>query len=92
MHYLHYKLKLGPDKIIQVGLNMQANLRLMDDANYLLYREGEKYEFHGGLATVSPANIKPLRAGEWHLCVDLGGKEGVIKASVNVIAEPPKKK
>jgi hypothetical protein len=92
MHYLHYKLKLGPDKVIQVNLSIQANLRLMDDKNYELYREGEKYAFHGGLATVSPANVKPPKAGEWHLCIDLGGKEGEIKATVNVITEPPAKK
>ena len=92
MHYLHFKLALGPDKIVQVHLNVQANLRIMDEANYLLYREGEKYKFHGGLASDSPANIKPPSAGEWHLCVDLGGQEGKIQATVNVITEPKKKK
>ncbi len=76
-------------------MNKQAFLRLMKDKDYEKYRFGEEYKFHGGLATVSPANVKAPKAGKWHLVVDQGGKEGDIEVKVNILkdrAPKPKKK
>ena len=94
MHYLHYQLDLGKYDIVQVTLSMQAFLRMMTEKNYEHYRFGDEYKFHGGVATTSPANLQPPSAGHWHLVIDLGGKEGDLKATVNILkdrAPKPKK-
>ncbi len=95
MHYLHYQVEVGKFDLVQVKLNMQAFLRLMGDEDYEKYRFGDEYHFHGGMATVSPANIQAPHKGSWHLVIDLGGKEGDLKATVNILkdkAPRPKKK
>ena len=95
MHYLHYQLELGEYDIVQVTLSMQAFLRMMSDTDYEKYRFGEEYKFHGGVATSSPANIKPPSRGHWHLVIDLGGKDGDLEAKVNILkdrAPKPKKR
>ena len=87
MEFIHYSLDLGARDIIQVELETKAFVRLMDDDNYSAYRTGTNYRYYGGLAERSPANIKPPFDGRWHLCVDLGGKDGKLNASVHIIQE-----
>ncbi|MFB0515191.1 MAG: DUF1883 domain-containing protein [Candidatus Neomarinimicrobiota bacterium] len=93
MQYLHYSLNLGSRDVVQVELQSKAYVRLVNDENYEAYRTGENYRYYGGLAERSPANIKPPHKGHWHLCIDLGGKDGDLKATVHIIQEvaPDKK-
>ncbi len=94
MRYIHFPLDLGAHDVLQVELETDAYLRLVDDDNYEAYRQGKNYRYYGGLAEQSPANIKPPKQGHWHLCIDLGGKEGKLNAQVHIIKEvvPVKKK
>ncbi|MEE9162686.1 MAG: DUF1883 domain-containing protein [Candidatus Neomarinimicrobiota bacterium] len=94
MHFIHYALDLGSRDVVQVDLDTEAYLRLMDDENYEVYRQGENYRYFGGLAEKSPANIKPPKKGHWHLCIDLGGKDGEFIAQVHIVqeVEPEKKR
>jgi hypothetical protein len=87
MYYLHYLLDLSTHDVIQVTLNRAAYIRVMDDENYTLYRQAKHYKYFGGLAEGSPANLKPPYPGHWHLCVDLGGKEGELDAVVHIVQE-----
>lgn len=87
MKYLHYELDFGPHDVAQINLDVQAYVRLIDDDNYLAYRQGDQYRYHGGMANASPANVKPPRPGRWHLIIDLGGKEGEIIANVHIVQE-----
>ncbi|UCD36859.1 MAG: DUF1883 domain-containing protein [Fidelibacterota bacterium] len=87
MQYIHYALDLGTRDVVQVELGTQAYVRLVDQENYEAYRAGENYRYYGGLAERSPANIKPPYQGHWHLCIDLGGKDGDLNASVHIIQE-----
>ena len=87
MKYLHYQLNIGKHEVIQATLQQQSHLRILDDENYMLYRQGDQYRYHGGMATGSPAVIKPPEPGEWHLVIDLGGLEGEVTATVHVIKE-----
>lgn len=93
MQYLHYLLNLGTHDVVQADLRSQAYVRLMNEENYRAYREGNDYRYYGGLAERSPANIKPPHQGQWHLCIDLGGKDGELGATVHIIQEvsPDKK-
>ena len=85
MNYLHYDLHLQSGESVEVTLDKQANVRLLDDSNYSMYRRGEQHRYYGGLATRSPVRLTPPRAGHWHLVVDLGGYAGTVKASVRTI-------
>lgn len=87
MRYLHFQLQVKADEVIQVVLQQSAYLRLMDDDNYASYRRGDQYRYHGGMASGSPAVIKPPTGGSWHLAIDLGGEDGEVKATVNIVNE-----
>ena len=87
MRYIHFPLDLGAHDVLQVELESDAYLRLVDDDNYEAYRLGKNYRYFGGLAEKSPANIKPPKQGHWHLCIDLGGKDGKLSAQVHIIKE-----
>jgi len=85
MNYLHYDLNLQANDVVEVTLDMQANVKLLDESNFLNYKQGRQYKYYGGLATKSPSNIVPPHAGHWHLVIDLGGYPGTVKASVRII-------
>jgi Domain of unknown function (DUF1883) len=85
MNYLHYEFDLLPDDAVEVTLDGQANVRLLDPANFSRYQRGEKHTFYGGLAKESPVEISPPHAGHWHVVVDLGGYAGTIRAGARVL-------
>ena len=86
MNYLHYDMNLQSGEIVEVILDKQANVRLLDDLNYLHYRNGERHQYSGGRATKSPIRLAAPHAGHWHLVIDLGGYAGAVTASVRSIA------
>ena len=85
MNYLHYELDLSAGDIVEVTLDKQANVRLLDEANYSLYRNGKRHRYHGGLVKASPVRIPAPHAGHWHVVVDLGGYAGTVRASARVL-------
>jgi len=84
MNFLHYEVQLGSSDVVEVTLDKQANVRLLDDTNFSNYQRGQKYTYYGGLATKSPAHLRPPQSGHWHVVIDLGGYSGTVNASVNV--------
>jgi hypothetical protein len=85
MNYLHYEFDLGPNDIVRISLDKQANVRLLDESNYQNYRAGKQHRFNGGLAKRSPIDLKAPHQGHWHLVIDLGGFSGTIHASTQVL-------
>lgn len=82
MKYLHQEIYAGPDDLVEVSLDGQANVMLLDSLNYDHYRRNERFRYHGGLAKVTPVRLVPPRRGTWHVVVDLGGFTGRVKAGV----------
>ena len=82
MNFLHYPLNLSSGDIVEVTLDTQANVRLLDEANFAKYQRGDKHTYYGGLAKVSPIKIPAPHPGSWHLVIDLGGYAGTVRASV----------
>ena len=66
-------------------LDKQANVRLLDDANFSLYQSGKQHRYFGGLAKNSPIRIAAPHTGHWHVVVDLGGYAGTVSASARVL-------
>ena len=85
MNFLHHEFDAGPNDVIEVTLNGQANVLLLDGSAYSNYRQRRAYQYRGGLATASPFRIVPPRQGHWHLVIDLGGYSGTVKAGVQVL-------
>lgn len=85
MNFLHYEVNAGPNDVIQVVLDKQANVRLLDNLNFQKYRSGSRHEYRGGLAETSPFNLVAPRHGAWHVVVDLGGYAGSVSAAVQVL-------
>jgi hypothetical protein len=85
MNYLHQEFEAGPDDVIEVTLDGQANVMLLDDINFDHYRKSESFRYHGGLAKVSPARLVPPYQGRWHVVVDLGGYAGTVRAGMRVL-------
>ena len=84
-NYLHYEFDLFANDTVEVTLDNQANVRLLDDANLLLYKSGKYHRYHGGFAKTSPIRIADPRAGHWHIVIDLGGYAGTVRASASVL-------
>lgn len=85
MNYLYWDLgNIGPENVIEVTLDKQANVILLNTINYSNYKHGRKYTYYGGLAKVSPIRLSPKNFDHWYVVVDLGGYSGKVRASVNV--------
>jgi len=85
MNFLHYEFNLSANDVVEVTLDKQANVRLLDDANFASFRNGQQHHYYGGLAKSSPVQLTAPHAGHWHVVVDLGGYSGTITASVRVL-------
>jgi hypothetical protein len=86
MNFLHYDVWTQPGDIIQVSLTGNAaNVLMMDQANFESYRSGRQFQYYGGYFTQSPAMIRAPGAGRWKVVVDLGGRAGQVRASVQVV-------
>lgn len=84
--FLHKQLTLKAGDVVQVTLDQQANVLLLDTANFSNYKAGRNCNFYGGCAKVSPIELAAPHAGTWHLVIDLGGAGGQIKYSCQVIS------
>lgn len=86
MNFLQYEFDAGPNDVIQVNVDKQANVRLLDSNNFQKYRNGQQHTYHGGRATASPVNLRPPRQGHWYVVVDLEGYAGTVRASAVKLA------
>lgn len=84
MKFLHYDLQLNAGDQVVISLSTQANVQLMDSANFSNYRAGRRFTYYGGRAKVSPFIIQAPSNGHWHVAIDLGGYAGSLNASVSV--------
>jgi hypothetical protein len=85
MVHLHRQFEIGPEDTVEVTLDGDANVMLLDSANYAHYRRGEPYRYYGGLADASPVYLSPPCEGVWHLVVDLGGYAGHVRTAVRIL-------
>lgn len=84
MNFLHYEVKAGPGEVIQVNINRDANVRLLDPVNYAKYKLGKRYSATAGPETEGPIRFTPPFRGSWHLVIDMEGRSGTVRASVDV--------
>jgi hypothetical protein len=75
------------DDVVEVTLSSQAYVRLLNDENFSIYKEGGLYSFFGGLVKISPYRITVPEDGRWHIAVDMGEKSGKIAGKVTATAK-----
>ena len=90
LDFVHYDLGyLEEDTTVVVYLDAAANVCVLDSVNFGNYERGYSFEYLGGYVTRSPYCAVIPRDGCWNVAIDLGGYEGRIGSSVDVI--PPEK-
>jgi len=85
MKFLHFGFNLSDGEIIEVTLDKQANVLLLDDANFSIYQRGGRFSYLGGLAKKSPLVLTPPHPGHWNVVIDRGGSRENVRASVRII-------
>ncbi len=85
MNFLQTDLWVGPQDEVQVDLDGQANVLLLDDQNFSLYQQGRSFSYYGGWTTRSPVRLSPPHQGKWNVVIDLGGRDGRVKASIRLL-------
>ena len=84
MSFMHLDFWGGPEDSVVFTLDRAANVRLMDDCAFQAYRHGRSYQYHGGVARVSPLRLAPPHHGHWHAVVDMSGYVGSVQARIRV--------
>lgn len=73
--------------VVEIELTgTEANVRLMDSANYSSYKSGLRHRYYGGHYRQSPVRIRVPSAGHWFVAIDYGGFAGRGTASVRVLS------
>lgn len=85
MRFLHYQFSAGPSDRIVVTLDKQANVLLLDDANFQAYRQGRRYRYYGGWVKRSPFHLRPPYFAHWNVVINLGGRAGRVNASCRLV-------
>ena len=86
MNHLNYEFDASQGDVVEVKLDREANVLLMDPANYDHYNHQRTYQYDGGYATKSPVRQPVPRPGHWHVVVDLGGGPGQVRAAVGLLS------
>ena len=89
MQFIHNNLgyrKSG--EIVEITLTRGANVRLMDQPNFMKYKAGHDHRYYGGLAKHSPVRLQIPRSGQWHVAIDMQGLRGSTRASVRILPSP----
>ena len=92
-NFTHYDLKQQRAGVtIEITLSAVANVRLMNDSNFSLYKQAMKHQFVGGVARKSPIRLSIPKSGHWHVVVDMEGLHGQSESRIRIIetAVPPR--
>jgi hypothetical protein len=83
--HLHNRLFLKDGDVVEVDCDTEANVILMDDAEYANYRGGRSYRYFGGFFRQFPATLVPPNSGYWNIVLDLGGRRATVRHSIRVL-------
>jgi hypothetical protein len=87
MNHLHKYLALNQRDVLKIHLSNPAQVMLLDDKNYSLYKDEMEYDFYGKLAKRSPFIIKAPHAGNWHLVIEQADSGQDLSVNVQIISE-----
>jgi hypothetical protein len=87
MQFLQFDLGQQPrGAVVEITLRGNAaNVLLLDSSNFQSYKNGRRYNYHGGRVTRSPHRVAVPRSGRWYVVVDMGGYASHVDAWVSVL-------
>jgi hypothetical protein len=85
MNFEHGRAYLQAGSIVVVNCDTQCNARVMDDANFRSYSNGQAYRALGGGYRYFPVRIPVPSSGYWNVTIDLGGSPDRFRYSMNYI-------
>jgi len=86
INFTHYDLKAQRAGVtIEIALSVVANVRLMSESNFTLYKQAMKHQFVGGVARKSPIRLVIPQNGHWHVIVDMEGHHGQCESSIRIV-------
>jgi Domain of unknown function (DUF1883) len=91
--FTHYDLKQQRAGVtIEITLSAVANVRLMTESNFALYKQAMKHQFLGGVARKSPIRLTIPQSGHWHVVVDMEGHHGQSDSTIRIVESvaPPR--
>ena len=86
MRFNHWDLghREGGDVVVVNLPGNEANVRLLDSANFQSYQAGLRHQYYGGLINQSPSEIPIPRNGVWHVVSDMQGLGGQSRVGIQV--------
>lgn len=84
MKYSYKEGTFRKGDILNITIDREVNVYLMDNINFSRYKNGNNFEYFGGVASSSPYNISVPRTGHWYIVIDLGGGTGILNYSIKV--------
>lgn len=85
IEHFYKRIYIGQNQAVAVRATLSANAMLLDETNYAMYKNGQKFTYSGGQVTTTPYIIVPQFPGNWILVVDLGGRPGSISCSAEIV-------
>ncbi len=87
MQFIRHELgQLSGGEVAEVTITSAANVRLLDNDNFLKYRSGRRFKYTGGHYKQSPVRFDIARPGLWYVVVDLGGYAGEVGSTLRVLS------
>lgn len=86
MEYIYSEIQAREGAIVEVALDQQANVRLLDPANYQRFKSGQRHQYYGGRALRTPLRLPVPSSGTWYVVIDLGGHGGTIRHNIRLIS------
>jgi hypothetical protein len=87
MNHLHKYLTLSQNDMLKIHLSNPAQVMLLDDKNYSLYKDEMEYDYYGKLVKRSPFIIKAPHVGDWHLVIEQADSRQDLSVNVQIISE-----
>lgn len=84
MEYIDYEVTSARGGVVIVDLDVQANVILLDQSNFMSYRNRMPFQYSGGLQTQSPVRM-PVPPGHWHVVVDNQNGGGAVHANFRFV-------
>ncbi len=85
MRFQHYQFSGKRGDVAIVNISGQANVKLMDGLSFNSYRRCASHRFYGGGYGAGRVVLPIPHPGHWHIAVDLGGRSGIVNASIEIV-------
>ena len=89
MNFVHTDLGYkNRGEVIEITLASGANVRLMNNLDFIKYKNGRKYTFQGGFVQEPSIQLEIPSTGHWHIAVDMKGlASGSTRVSVRTLSK-----